>query len=409
METGEDSYNKGKYSAEQMNAFFLEQEQMLDRVERSDTHYQALGVERSATTEEIRLAYLRSMALLDPAQFGIDVTLPDPVVQRIDKAYEAIAQAYSTLVSFKRRAEYNESLRRRVYQSLQPGKPAHTARETGLAPVPNNSDREPLPSSASSSETITVNRLPRQQPVFTKQAAAGAGENRRRSSRFRLLIPVRVTGYDRKSGKWQEMTQTADVSNTGILLRLSRPVRNGTVLFMTLPLPRNLRGHSHFEPSYNVYALVRRVQPTGEGYRIVGVEFLGKHPPAGYLERPWATFRTKRSNNLDRRRVGREQRREQISVEYFAEPVRLIGQETAVTENISSSGLRILVKEAPVEFDYIRIRQPEGGFEGLAAVTDRYVGKDNLERLCLRLLDNEWPTWLDTSSAGPVLEAGDPS
>jgi len=42
---------------------------------------------------------------------------------------------------------------------------------------------------------------------------------------------------------------------------------------------------------YNVYTLVRRVEPPRQGVRAIGVEFIGEHPPAGFLDKPWSVFR----------------------------------------------------------------------------------------------------------------------
>ena len=134
--------------------------------------------------------------------------------------------------------------------------------------------------------------VPRMGEVYRESSKAKAGDNRRRVERFKLNVPARVTGYDRNGGKWHEMTETIDVSRTGVRLRLRRRVKHGTVLFVTLPLPTKLRGHGFSEQSYNVYTLVRRVEPPRQGVRAVGVEFLGEHPPKGFLDNPSAIFRS---------------------------------------------------------------------------------------------------------------------
>src|SRR5438132_7630023 len=116
--------------------------------------------------------------------------------------------------------------------------------------------------------------------------------NRRRTARLRLSLSVRVTGHDRRSGKWQELTTTEDVSRTGIQMNLRQRVRRGTVLHITLPLPWKLRQHGHFDPTFQTYAWVAGVRRSEQvGMRLVGLEFLGAHPPAGYLEKPWAIYR----------------------------------------------------------------------------------------------------------------------
>jgi hypothetical protein len=66
-------------------------------------------------------------------------------------------------------------------------------------------------------------------------------------------------------------------------------------------------------------------------------------------------------------------------------------REEARTENIGLHGLRVAVKAAPPEFDLIRISSPARRFESFAALRNRYVGKDGVERLCLQFIDREWP------------------
>src|SRR5205085_8827130 len=126
------------------------------------------------------------------------------------------------------------------------------------------------------------------------------------ADRLKLSIPVRVVGTDRAAdGKWSEMTETVDVSRTGVRLRMTRPVRYGMVLYLSLPMPAKLRSHGFAGSSYNVYTLVRRIEPPKKGVRVVGLEFIGEHPPPGYLEKPWATFRTRRWTGDERRRARR--------------------------------------------------------------------------------------------------------
>jgi hypothetical protein len=187
------------------------------------------------------------------------------------------------------------------------------------------------------------------------------------------------------------MTETIDVSRTGVTLRLRSRVRHGMVLFVTLPLPTKLRSHGFTDSGYNVYVLVRRVEPPKKGVRVIGLEFLGEHPPAGYLERPWAVFRTKKWVGTERRRASRIERAEVVKLEYFNENFDSLSREEVRTENISLRGFRVWVKSAPMEFDLVRVTCHERGFECLATLRNRFMGKDGRERLCLQFIDKEWP------------------
>jgi hypothetical protein len=187
------------------------------------------------------------------------------------------------------------------------------------------------------------------------------------------------------------MSETVDLDRTGLTLKIRRRVRFGHVLFITLPLPTKLRSHGYSLPHYSVYALVRRVEPPRDGVWVISLEFIGEHPPTGFLDKPWATFRTKTWDRSERRRAQRIKRAEKIRLEYFTEPMKMLASEVAETENVSRTGLRILVKCAPPEFDVVRVRSNTRRFDGLAAPRNRFVAKDGIERLCVQFIDKEWP------------------
>jgi hypothetical protein len=140
-----------------------------------------------------------------------------------------------------------------------------------------------------------------------------------------------------------------------------------------------------------MYAIVRRVELAKEGVRVVGLEFIGPHPPAGYLHKPWATFRTQKWNGPDRRREPRFERAEPVVIEYLNESHQSIGKEVAFTENVSLGGARVTVNAAPEEFDLVRVISADRSFESLAVVRNQFAASDGLERLCLQFLDNKWP------------------
>jgi twitching motility two-component system response regulator PilH len=132
---------------------------------------------------------------------------------------------------------------------------------------------------------------------------------------------------------------------------------------------------------------VRRVEPTKKGARVVAVEFVGEHPPRGYLDKPWAVFQTKTWAGKDRRRKPRRNCSEVVWLEYFSESMQCIRQEAGRAENISQGGVRIAVKAAPTEFELVRVTYPDRGTEAVASVRSRYHGKDGFERLCLKFID----------------------
>src|SRR5688572_25106728 len=106
----------------------------------------------------------------------------------------------------------------------------------------------------------------------------------RKDPRMALRIPVKVDGLDVR-GAWQEMTISEDASAGGVAFSLAHPAQFGQVLLLSLPLPKSFRQYDLTEPSYHVYAVVRRAE-TSEGRTTVGVMFLGKNPPRGYEKNP---------------------------------------------------------------------------------------------------------------------------
>ena len=319
-------------------------ERVLQQIERSSSHYEALSVERSASDAQIAAAYQQITELLLPARAALEARSDTPIeaLERIELAASRIAHAYSVLSNAGKRIAYD----RFVIINAEPNDAATP-------------------------------------PGDVK------GANRRRCQRFPLTMPTLVVGYDRKNGRWEETVETADASRTGITLQLRRRVRHGSVVHLTLPLPARLRNHGAGEANYKVYALVRRVQPATAGVRITAVEFVGEHPPVGYLDKPWATFQTKPWAGVERRRAPREERGEAVWVEYFTEDLHCLRQEAGRTEDVSAGGLRILVKSAPAEFEFVRISYPERGIESYAIVCNRFIKRDGLERLCVQFINNE--------------------
>jgi hypothetical protein len=341
----------------QMKAYYIELERVLDRVERSALYYQILNVDRQASLDSVKLAYQHLIATLFPP-YKISAGIPEEMLSRMGRAFEKASRAFSVLALATKRTEYDGVLMSRPHASTSPQR-------------------------AESAESDKKEWRP-------KKASSTSG-NRRRGERFKLVLPTQLTGYGRRDGKWQEISETIDVSRSGITLRLRRRVQHGNVLYVTLPMPEKLRVHNYAAPSYNIYAMVRRVGRVKDGTREVGLEFLGEHPPAGYLEKPWALFRTKPWTGAERRRKPRQARAESISIEFFNEAMQRIAKGTARTEDISPAGMRVLVKEAPREFELARVSSPVRNFESFAILCNRFLGKDGLERLSLEFIDSQWP------------------
>ncbi|HET8674151.1 MAG TPA: PilZ domain-containing protein [Blastocatellia bacterium] len=393
-----------------ISAYYLEIEPLLERVERSKTHYQTLGLERSATSEQIILAYHHTVKLLHPSYYKVRAAVPDDMLARIDLIFGKVSQAMFVLTTPHKRLEYDESLRRPARNSgrlilgklndeseIVAGVQASAVEQETVKQVAaeqkavEQKAAEQRQVKPAAQKTVDINVVPIQRPVFTKLASEEKASNRRRSDRFNLSVPVLVAGYDGAGCKWQEVTKTVDVSRLGVAVKMRRRVRHGAVLHVTLPLPMKLRSHGFSEPGYNMYAIVRRVELSKDETRIVGLEFIGKSPPAGYLYKPWATFRTQKWAGADRRFEPREERAEPVVVEFLIESMKSLGRTVGVTENISRGGARVCIKSSPPEFDLVKITNVDRTFDSLALVRNHYVERDGHDRLCLQFVNNKWP------------------
>lgn len=381
-----------------ISAYYLEIEPLLERVERANTHYQTLGLERSATNEQVIQAYHHMVKLLHPSYYKVRAAVPDDMLVRIDRIFAKVSQALFVLTTPHKRIEYDESLRRPARNSgrLILGKlkdavlkDATLKSTIDTANHAEEAEEETVKPAAQQSVEINVN--PIQKTIFTKLASDGKLSNRRRCDRFNLSVPVLLAGYDGAGGKWQEVGKTVDVSRIGVAVKMRKRIRHGAVLHVTLPLPMKLRSHGFSDPGYNMYAIVRRVELARDEIRVVGLEFIGKNPPAGYLYKPWATFRTQKWTGPDRRQEPRECRAEPVVIEYLNESMKSLGRTVALTEDISRGGARICIKSPPPEFDLVKITNVDRTFDSLALVRNHYIEKDGFDRLCLQFVNNKWP------------------
>jgi curved DNA-binding protein CbpA len=334
------------YSPEQILAYHYELEDLLESVGGAATHYEVLGLDALATTGEVKLAYMRASALLNPSYYNLELPQPEELLPKIDSAFDKVSRAFAVLVNFKRRVEYDDSLFQRA----------------------------DLPADSSAKEE-------------EEEARKIKASERRRHQRFELSLPVRVSGYDRRGSKWQEITQSVDASITGTAVKLSMPVRKGTILSLSMPMPMTLRSHGFFDDAYEVYAIVRRIKRQDENVNLVGVEFLGEQPPDAYFDKPWGVFQSPKQDGAERRKEPRKKRKKPVTIQYLDENDQLISQEEGTSEDLTKVGMRVCVKSPPDDFFIINVLIEKDKFENMAFVSNRYTGEDGLERLCLLFVE----------------------
>ena len=212
----------------------------------------------------------------------------------------------------------------------------------------------------------------------------------RKDPRMALRIPVKVDGFD-QAGPWQEMTVSDDTSAGGVAFQIAHPAQFGQVLLLSLPLPKRFRQYDLSDPSYHVYAVVRRAE-TVQGRTTVGVMFLGKNPPRGYEKNPAGRYLLSEDPGPGTRTERRAHQRHEMHYN-----LRLSRQgegaekEFTVAENLSKGGARVLTTLPVVKGEIIIVEEMAGPFRSRAEIRNIYIGKDKVPRLNLRFLDAEAP------------------
>lgn len=236
----------------------------------------------------------------------------------------------------------------------------------------------------------------------------------RRINRVPINLPVKVVGNDSTNASWNEITRLNDVSAFGASLKLTRPVKCGRLLHLTLPMPRQMRCYDHMESQYQIWGIVRRcdlLEDREKGVRYqVGLAFVGKHPPSSYFENPanlyelkplkgeglWdiTSASTKASDNknpLEDRRHSRYRIPISLSVELLDENGESLKSETTVTENISLSGAAVFTTLEVETGSFIKITSEQDNFSIKAIVRGKRLGADGIPRLHIEFIDSYFP------------------
>ena len=241
-----------------------EVERILGCIDEGADHYSVLKISRRASIEEIRKAYCRSVDLLHPLKCRDVIEREGTMQWKLSQAFLRVVEAFSTLSRPARRIEYDGALNRRPTAPLPLPPVADGASQAGLGEI----------------------RVPRAIELVSKRpkvaSAFGIAEpsmprvgDRRRTARFSLRMPVRVTPDD---GSWQEVTESWDVSRLGIKFRLKQALEPGTVVHLEMPMPPGLRSEGQSDGLYVTSGIVRHTTPNRDRGNLVGVEFV--HPSA---------------------------------------------------------------------------------------------------------------------------------
>jgi hypothetical protein len=99
-----------------------------------------------------------------------------------------------------------------------------------------------------------------------------APDERRRSQRIHLQIPMFVRGVDNAGAEFLDLTKTLDISATGAYLASPRLLQDNQLLNLTIPAPPSPTSTMPAETP-PIPARVRRHLASG-GVHLLGVEFL---------------------------------------------------------------------------------------------------------------------------------------
>lgn len=225
--------------------------------------------------------------------------------------------------------------------------------------------------------------------------------------RLALHLPVRVQGRETPDFQWTEITRLTNVTPFGAGFPLKRPTEKGRLLFMTIPMPRQLRVFDHVEDQYRIWAIVRYMKSsvTEKGTVFdVGVAFIGKRPPASFETEPWKRYDISTTafealaapdDILIPLRDQRVHTRYGIAVDMRVELLDINGQvvmsEHTVTEEISTGGATIFTTLQIPEGRFIRLTSEQHGITTHAAIRSRTTGVDGVPRIHVEFIDREWP------------------
>ncbi len=227
--------------------------------------------------------------------------------------------------------------------------------------------------------------------------------------RLALHLPVRVQGRETPDFEWTEITRLANVTPFGAGFPLKRPTEKGRLLFMTIPMPRQLRVFDHVEDQYRIWAIVRYVKSsiTEKGTVFdVGVAFIGKKPPASFEKEPWKRYDISTTPfealasgediltplpSVDQRASTRHNIAVDMRVELLDINGQVIMSEHTVTEDISTRGASIFTTLEIPAGRFIRLTSEQHCITTHAAIRSRSTGVDGVPRIHVEFIDREWP------------------
>lgn len=250
--------------------------------------------------------------------------------------------------------------------------------------------------------------------LFDPMSTNVTEKEKRRIQRISLPLPSRVEVRIDQQVMWNEVTRLSDVSAFGAGFSIKRPLKRGRLVQLTIPMPRPLRSFDYSDPQYRVWGLVRRCvpvrSPEGEMRYSIGVAFIGKNPPPGYVEDPSTLYEishredeglwhiAEATDHGKERNLSKEERRqtrffipEAVTLEILDADGNVGQTETTVTENLSLGGAAVFTSLLITTGAFVRITSERYNIKIISVVRCRRTGPDGLVRLHLEFIDHFFP------------------
>ena len=227
--------------------------------------------------------------------------------------------------------------------------------------------------------------------------------------RLALHLPVRVQCRETIDFAWTELTRLNNVTPFGAGFTLKRPTEKGRLLYMTIPMPRQLRVFDHVEDQYRIWAIVRylKARTSNKGTAFdVGVAFIGKRAPDSYEKEPWKRYEISTTvfealtppddivtplPTEDKRAHTRHNIAVDMKIELLGENSEVIESEQTVTEDISSRGATLFTTLQVPQGRFIRLTSEQYRITVHAAIRSRSTGADGVPRIHVEFIDKDWP------------------
>ena len=209
--------------------YYADLDRLLGRVEQATTHYEVLGLVRSATSEEIKHAHQQAVTLLHPSHYAVSLVVDDQMLARVDAALNKVSDAFSALSNVVARIQYDNLL------DHQP-------------------KRERLKMSIAASVT-------------------GYDESEGKWHEIARTVEISRTGVS--------LRMRRGVAR-GCVLQLTLP--------MPAELRQHDHADPAYATFAIVRRVEPVLDSVADGGSQIDVDFLGQRPPVGYLSKPWAIF-----------------------------------------------------------------------------------------------------------------------